>query len=223
MKSLLIRIAVCAFAASMFGCAVTPATIVQKPTTVRPHKAAALPAPNGAIFQAAAYRPMFEDRRARLIGDLLTITIVEKTSAGKTAASSGSKSGSVDLAAPKLFSASASTIANAGLSTSTAGKYADSGAVSSANTFSGTIGVTVIDVLENGNLVVSGEKQVSLDKGVEYIRFSGVVSPDHIAAGNIVPSTQVADARVEYRTNSRVDTSEMSSMLSRFFLSILPL
>ena len=222
MKNILFPIAAVAFVANLFGCAVTPATIVQKPTTVKPQKAAALPAPNGAIFQAAAYRPMFEDRRARLIGDLLTIVIVEKTSAGKTAASSGSKSGSVDFGIPKLFSASASTIANASLSTSSAGKYADSGAVSSANTFSGTIGVTVIDVLENGNLVVSGEKQVALDKGVEYIRFSGVVSPDLIAAGNIVPSTQVADARVEYRTNTRVDKAEVSSLLSRFFLSILP-
>jgi flagellar L-ring protein precursor FlgH len=94
---------------------------------------------------------------------------------------------------------------------------------SASNTFSGTIGVTVVDVLENGNLVVSGEKQVSFDKGVEFIRFSGVVNPDMITTGNTVLSTQVADARVEYRTNSRIDAAELMSSMSRFFYSLVPL
>jgi len=59
-------------------------------------------------------------------------------------------------------------------------------------------------VLPNGNLVVSGEKQVALDKGTEFIRFSGVVNPDTISLGNTVPSTKVADARIEYRTNTKI-------------------
>ncbi len=80
----------------------------------------------------------------------------------------------------------------------------------------------MIEVLPNGNLVVSGEKQVALDKGTEFIRFSGVVSPDNIAAGNIVSSTQVADARVEYRTNTKIDKAEVMGALARFFLSVMP-
>jgi flagellar L-ring protein precursor FlgH len=83
--------------------------------------------------------------------------------------------------------------------------------------------VTVIDVLQNGNLMVSGEKQIAFDKGIEYVRFSGIVSPDTIASGNIVSSTQVADARVEYRTNSRIDKAEIMSQLARFFFSFAPL
>jgi flagellar L-ring protein precursor FlgH len=77
-------------------------------------------------------------------------------------------------------------------------------------------------VLPNGNLIVAGEKQVAMNKGVEFIRFSGMVSPDNIQQGNIVSSTQVADARVEYRTNSQIDKAEMASMASRFFQSLLP-
>lgn len=223
MKTLFSRLALGALALGLAACESTPTSIVQGPMTVRPPKAAAPVAPTGGIFQASNYRPMFEDRRARMVGDLLIITITEKTSAGKTASSSGSKSGSMEFAAPKLFSASTSTTTNAALSASSGGKFADSGAVSSANTFTGTIGVTVLDVLDNGNLVVTGEKQVSLDKSVEYIRFSGVVNPDTIVGGNTVPSTSVADARVEYRTSSRIDKAEVTSMLSRFFLSVLPL
>src|SRR5450830_401913 len=97
------------------------------------------------------------------------------------------------------------------------------GAESSGNNFSGTITVTVIDVQANGNLVVSGEKQLAFDKGAEFVRFSGVVNPQTIAAGNLVSSTQVADARLEYRSTSHVDKAEANSMLTRFFLSFLPL
>ena len=97
------------------------------------------------------------------------------------------------------------------------------GAESSGNNFSGTITVTVIEVMSNGNLLVSGEKQMAFDKGGEFVRFSGVVNPQTIAAGNQVSSTQVADARLEYRSTSHVDKAEANSMLTRFFLSFLPM
>jgi flagellar L-ring protein precursor FlgH len=84
------------------------------------------------------------------------------------------------------------------------------------------MGVTVTEVLPNGNLIVVGEKQIAMNKGTEFIRFSGMVNPDTIQPGNLVTSTAVADARVEYRTNSQIDRAEMTSMMSRFFQSMLP-
>lgn len=209
--------------AGLSACGSVPETIIQQPLTTRPQQNAAMPPSNGAIFQAASYRPIFEDRRARLVGDTLTIAINEKTSAGKNAATSGSKTGSVDTAVSKLFGVPASTVADLGLNAATANKFEEKGAQASSNTFSGTIGVTVIEVLSNGNLLVSGEKQVAFDKGVEYVRFSGVVNPQTIVAGNVVSSTQVADARLEYRTNSRIDKAELMSQLARFFFSFAPL
>ncbi|WP_420477221.1 flagellar basal body L-ring protein FlgH [Noviherbaspirillum sp. ST9] len=206
----------------LIGCATVPETIVQHPTNVRPQVPAPVPQANGAIFQASAYRPMFEDRRARMVGDMLTIAINERTSAGKSAANTTSKSGSVEFGAPTLFGIPATTTAKAALNAESANKFEDKGTSSSSNTFTGTIAVTVVEVLPNGNLVVSGEKQVALDKGVEYVRFSGIVNPDNVS-GNVVSSTLVADARVEYRTNSRIDRAEMMSQMTRFFLSILPL
>ncbi len=210
-------------AANLAGCAVTPPTIVQQPTSARP-PSVATPAPaNGAIFQSAAYRPMFEDRRARLIGDILIISIVEKTSAAKSAANSGSKSSSASIAVPSLFGVPATTVAKLGMDASGDTDFDEEGATSASNSFTGTIGVTVIDVLPNGNLIVSGEKQIAFDKGAEFVRFSGVVNPDTIVKGNIVSSTQVADARVEYRSNSRLDRADVMSLLTRFFLSFSPL
>ena len=205
---------------ALAGCAATPSSIVQRPTTARPMLADPGAANNGAIFQAAQYRPLFEDRRARHIGDMLTINIVERTSAVKAGASSGNKSGSASFTLP-----GASAVRNvfgSPVALEAANKFSDADNQSASNTFTGTIGVTVTEVLANGNLIVAGEKQVAMNKGIEFIRFSGMISPDNIGTGNTVSSTQVADARVEYRTNSQIDRAEMTAMVSRFFQSLLP-
>ncbi|GAB2853720.1 flagellar basal body L-ring protein FlgH [Pseudoduganella ginsengisoli] len=204
---------------ALTACGTTPTSIVQQPTTARPLTMAQMQAPtNGAIFQAQSYRPHFEDRRARQVGDVLNLVITEKTAAVKAGATSGSKSGSLAFATPGPL------VGNLGANVSTSGssKFADADNQSASNTFTGNMGVTVVEVLANGNLIVAGEKQIAMNKGTEFIRFSGMVNPDSIAAGNTVLSTAVADARVEYRTNSKIDRAEMNSMVSRFFLSLLP-
>lgn len=200
--------------------ACTPTTVTQGPLTTRPSYPSSLPAANGAIYNTAAYRPLFEDRRARFIGDILTINITENTSATKANGSSASKTGSVD----NSFSAAFAGLNESGsLKADSSNAYADKAAANASNVFTGSISVTVTDVLPNGYLVVGGEKQIALDKGAEFVRFSGVVNPDTIALGNVVPSSKVADARMEYRTNSRLDATQIASILARFFLSFIPL
>lgn len=203
---------------ALAGCAATPSTIIDRPTSARPMYAEQSAPNNGAIYQAAAYRPLFEDRRARHIGDIMTINIIEKTAAVKAGASSGNKSGTAGFAAPGVIKG----VFGAQIATEAATKFSDADNQSASNTFSGTISVTVTEVLSNGNLIVAGEKQVAMNKGIEFIRFSGMVSPDNIGVGNTISSTQVADARVEYRTNSQIDRAEMTAMASRFFQSLLP-
>lgn len=204
------------------GCATTPSTIVQTPTTAKPPATAPKPAAKGAIFNASAYRPLFEDRRARMVGDILTIQITENTSATKAGGSSSSKTGSVDstMTSPTGLPIKVRGIS---LSADSSIENEDKAAANASNNFSGSITVTVVEVLSNGNLVVSGEKQIAFDKGTEFVRFSGVVNPDTVTQGNVVPSTKVADARIEYRTNSKLDTAQIMSILTRFFLSFIPL
>lgn len=209
-------------AAVLSGCAVTPPPIVHQPMSVQPQTAKPQREINGAIFQSASYRPLFEDPKARAVGDVLTISISEKTSAAKASATSVAKSGSAAFSAPTVFGLKSTTTAQASISTTSSNKLDEKGAETASNSFSGTIAVTVIDVLANGNLLVSGEKQIAFDKGAEFVRFSGVVNPQTIAAGNVVPSTQVADARFEYRSSNRLDRAEVNSMLTRFFLSFIP-
>ncbi|HPR08315.1 MAG TPA: flagellar basal body L-ring protein FlgH, partial [Denitromonas sp.] len=87
----------------------------------------------------------------------------------------------------------------------------------------GTITCTVIEVYPNGNLLVSGEKQVSINQGNEFIRFSGVVNPNHVTTNNTVQSTQVADARIEYKGSGYINESQVMGWLQRFFLLLLPI
>jgi flagellar L-ring protein precursor FlgH len=213
MKQFLLLIAL-----ALGGCSTVPSSIVQQaPATRAPAPAPVLVA-NGAIFQNSTYRPFFEDRRGRQVGDMVTIVITETTNAVKAGASSGNKSGSVAFAAPGILQ----NRLGGSVSATSANKFADGDNQSASNAFSGTIGVTVVEVLPNGNLIVTGEKQIAMNKGVEFIRFSGMINPDTISTGNRVSSTQVANARVEYRTNSQIDRAEMTAMVSRFFQSLLP-
>lgn len=209
--------------AALAGCGTTPSSVVDHPTSARPQAQTAQGPANGAIYQAASHRPLFEDRRARQVGDILTVVINEKTQAGKAASSSGAKTGAVDSSIGSIAGLPLKTLQGIGVTADSAAEYADKSALGSSNTFSGTITVTVIEVLANGNLLVSGEKQVALDKGIEYVRLSGVVQPDTIQSGNSVSSTKVADARIEYRTSAKLDSAEVMSWLARFFLSLAPL
>lgn len=217
-------IALFAFACLMNACAFTPSSVVQTPTTAKPIAPKQPSAANGAIYSASSHRALFEDRRARMIGDILTISITENTTANKAGSSASSKSGSVNSSASVPLGLPYDIIKE-GISITAASEIDndDSASENASNNFTGNITVTVIDVLANGNLMVSGEKQVALDKGTEFVRFSGVVNPDNITLGNEVISTKVADARVEYRTNTKVDAAQIASIFARFFLSFSPI
>jgi flagellar L-ring protein precursor FlgH len=101
-------------------------------------------------------------------------------------------------------------------------KFGGTGSNTSSNDFISTITVTVIDVYPNGNLLVSGEKQLGLKDGEEFIRFSGVVNPNTVTGANTVQSTQVADARMEFKANGFLDSANVMGWLSRVFLNVLP-
>jgi len=213
-------IAAVASALVVSGCAVTPDSIIKQPNTARPPAATKPAASTGAIYNSYGYRPLFEDRKPRYVGDIVTINITENTSATKAGGSSASKDGKVDSGITAAFD---KVVRKTGFAADSSLSYDDKAAANSSNVFTGSITATVVDVLPNGYLVVSGEKQISFDKGTEFVRFSGVVNPDNITLGNFVPSTKVADARIEYRTNSRIDASQVASIIARFFLSLAPL
>ncbi len=101
-------------------------------------------------------------------------------------------------------------------------EFSGKGDSASSNAFTGVITVTVIEVLGNGNLLVAGEKQIGINQGTEFIRFSGVVNPTSVVNNNTVSSTQVADARIEYRGTGYIDEAQTMGWLSRLFMTVSP-
>jgi flagellar L-ring protein precursor FlgH len=192
---------------------------------------------DGAIYHAGINeRPLFEDRRARNVGDILTITIVESTTGNRSTTGSSASSNAIAGSTPNVTVGAAAAGGAAGalatmlkpisVSSSSSNKSATSGGGTGSETLTGSISVTVVEVLANGNLLVSGEKQVSLNNSDDYIRFSGVVNPTDISNLNVVQSTRVADAHVEFKNagamSEIMNDTRALGFLGRFFMSVLP-
>jgi flagellar L-ring protein precursor FlgH len=213
--------------AALAGCSAPMLRTVEvhQPLTVRPQALPAIASANGAIYQVnaqgSAPLALFEDRRARAVGDILTIQINEKINASKTASSAADRKGSLTFNVPDAKIAGKG-IRGGSLTAESNNTFEGKGDSAANNLFTGTIAVTVIEVLPNGNLVVSGEKQIGINQGSEFVRLSGVVNPTSIQSNNIVSSTHVADARLEYRGTGYVDETQTMGWLQRVFLTVMP-
>ena len=204
------------------ACTTVPPTNVHQPMTARPAPRGENPAPNGSIYQAGVSRTLFEDRRARYVGDTLTILISETTSASTASNTNVSRSGSITASVPTISGLPGKSLQGLELSAESAASLAGKGDAAAKNAFTGNVTVTVIEVLANGNLLVSGEKQVSIGAGTEYIRLSGVVNPYFISTANTISSMNVADARIEYKESGVISEAQVMGWLARFFMSVLP-
>ena len=208
------------------GCAQIPREpLVHQPMTARANPSAPLPAPraNGAIFRdGPGGNALFEDRRPRNIGDILTIVISEKVNASKNSGANASRTGSLTAAFPTIPKLLGGLLDDQDAKLSGNNILNAKGGANANNTFNGVITVTVTDVMPNGNLLVSGEKQMGINQGTEYIRFSGVVNPRTVSGSNTVPSTLVADARIEYTAKGYIDEAQHMGWMQRFFLNVMP-
>ncbi len=178
---------------------------------------------NGAIFQATQYRPLFEDYRARLVGDSLTVQIVEKVSARQKSTSTIDKSGKIAAGITALPLFSANSFSRASAAGSSSNTFSGAGTTENSNDFSGTITAVVTGVLPNGHLLIAGEKQIGVNHNVDVLRFSGQVDPRMIQSGNFVASAQIANVRIEQRGRGAQAEAQGIGWLSRFFLNVLPI
>ena len=180
----------------------------------------ALPA-NGAIFQAAnGYAALYEGSRAKRVGDPLTIVLVEKTAASKSAGSKLDSSGGLSLTPPTTGALSLFKKTDA--SASGTRNFTGTGTADQANSLSGEVSVTVAEVYPNGTMLVQGQKRVTLNRGDEYLQIKGVVRTADIDADNRVLSTRVADAKIAYTGKGDVARASRQGWFSRFLSVISP-
>lgn len=213
-------------ALALAGCSTLnapPKVDVAEPTYAPPQAVAAPVVNNGAIFQAANYRPLFEDHRARLVGDTITVQIVEKVSASQKSTSSIDKSGKLEAGITALPGIAPNSFGRASAAGTSSNSFEGKGSTENSNDFSGTITATVTGVLPNGHLLIAGEKQIGVNHNVDVLRFSGQVDPRAIQPGNSVPSAQIANVRIEHRGRGAQAEAQGIGWLARFFLSVLPI
>lgn len=193
-----------------------PAFAPVAPADLRP------PAQNsGSIYQSGYDTRLFEDQTAKRIGDIITITLLEKTQAKKADDLKTKKDNQMSVTAPNLFSLGASVLMGHDLQTqmSSTKEFTGEGSADQSNSLSGNISVTVVDVLPNGNLSVRGEKRVTLNQGDEFIRLSGIVRPVDITSSNIITSDKVADVTIMYVGEGAMADSSKMGWLARIVQS----
>ena len=214
------------------GCAFNDPPPVDLHAQTQPLPASAINVPQpqaqttGGIYQANRYRPPFESRRARHIGDMVTIQIAEKVTASQQSSSNVNRDGSMKTNLGLIPLLTGGALDNAkqllGIDAGSEAEFTGGGGTTSANTFTGSITATVVDVLPNGHLVVTGEKQIGVNQNVDVLRFTGTVDPYQLQPNSVISSTQVANVRVESRGRGQQNSAQAIGWLSRFFLSFIP-
>ena len=208
--------------ALLAGCATPPpATAIKEPLNARP-QAMAASAGNGAIFQTGDSRPrtalaLFEDRKARHVGDTLTVNLVEKTEAKRKSETTDERKANASLNIPGPVVLGNGPIVGATTwvpSASNKQEFKDN--ETNSNEFKGAITVTVVEVLANGHLVVAGERSMAQNGGSSTLRFGGIVDPRDIQPGNLVASGDVVNARVELVGAGELDETGSRTWLQRF-------
>ena len=219
-------------AAILAGCAELPSaskqSLVNGETTARPEVQEKVATSKGSLVPtskpaAATHKGLFEERRAVRVGDTLTVMLNETTRASKDIGTNARRLSSNGLNAGFNMSTGTATptTLNSGVNTNGNTNFDSKGGSSASNQFLGTITVTVLEVLPNGNLNVAGEKRLAVGHEEEVIRFGGIVSPSTLQ-GNTVLSSQVADARIEYRGQGITDQIQNPGMLTKLFSKFSP-
>jgi flagellar L-ring protein FlgH len=175
----------------------------------------------GAIYAQGTETSLWQNVTARNVGDTLTIKLEESTEAEKSATSSSGKSTTATLTGPTVLgrpvTVNGTPILEGSLGNES--KFTGNGAAAQSNKLDGNISVTVAKRFPNGNLLVRGQKWISINTGREYVRLQGIVRPTDIAPDNTVSSWKVADAYIAYGGQGTIANSNKPGFLYRFFNS----
>lgn len=174
---------------------------------------------SGSIYKAGFGVRLFEDNKAHNVGDLITVLLSESTSAQKSASTSSSKDQNIDFPTPTIMGLPVTHNGREILNNEVAmgNNFSGDGASSLSNSLNGSITVFVAQVLPNGNMVIRGEKKLTLNQGDEFIRITGIVRPADVNPDNTVASTKVANAEIFYSGDGSINDANRMGWLARFF------
>ena len=172
----------------------------------------------GGLYQAGYDLVLFEDQRASRVGDIIQVLLVEQMDAAKTSKTEIDKDSKTTVPAPTLFG---HLLDDLGIGLDSSSEFEGEGKSNQSNRLSGSIAVTVSQVLPNGNLMVQGEKWIQINQGGEFVRLKGIVRPSDVSSDNTVLSTHIADAKISYGGRGALDEANVTGWVVRFFMSPL--
>jgi flagellar L-ring protein precursor FlgH len=203
------------------GCATLQEDQGRDFTATTPDSADMPQATPGAIYAQGTEVSLWQNVTARNVGDTLTIRLQESTNAEKNVSTSTSKDSQAELAGPTVFGRPVTVNGTPVLegSMDTNSSFSGNGASKQSNALDGAISVTVARRFPNGNLLVRGQKWITINSGREFVRVEGIVRPSDIAPDNSVVSWKVADAYISYGGQGTVANASKPGWLYRFFNS----
>ena len=175
---------------------------------------------NGSIYSTSSAGLFSSDRRAKKVGDILSVTLSETFSSNKAVTNSSGKTDNIGVEVGPT--GIMRNFAGLGGSASKTNSFSGSMATNQSNSLSGTLSATVVRVFPNGNLEIKGQKKLRITEGTEYIRLTGIIRPQDISTSNSVSSAKIAEAQIEYVGAGILDSASKPGWGSAFFRAISP-
>lgn len=175
----------------------------------------------GSLYKTGWSNGLYSDTKARRVGDIITVLLQESTQASKSAKTETKKETDATLSPLVGLNGAAPTIGGNALQLGmeSDSQFKGDAKANQSNSLNGQISVHVMRALPNGNLIIRGEKWLTLNTGQEFIRLTGIVRAEDISAENTVASTRVANARISYSGKGSMAEAQEAGWLSSFFMS----
>lgn len=184
--------------------------------------AAKAPAPvytEGSLWSTTRAGSLFEDTRARRVGDLVMVRVVENASGTKNASTKTARSSSLSTGINTFFSA---PVTGRNLDVGVTNEYDGSGRTVRSGQLNAQVAAVVIELLANGNLVIEGSRNIQVNEEVQIIKLTGVVRPVDISTDNVVLSSRIADAQITYTGEGIVGEKTSPGWFARIFDYLTP-
>ena len=186
--------------------------------------------PSGSLYSSRNSISLFETVKAKRVGDILTVVLNESTQGIANARTELEKSTTTNIGNPLILGEALNTTSrnpfqlqssNGTVQMSGTNEFEGEKISNQLNQLTGSISVSVSEVMSNGNLVIRGEKWINITAGKEYIRLKGIIRPQDITPENTISSLKVADAEITYSGSGQGHSPNVMGWITKFFTSAI--
>jgi flagellar L-ring protein FlgH len=180
------------------------------------------------LWQEGAAKSMVADKRARQVGDILSILIQESNTANRQNNTKTAKSSGIDASLQSfLYAPTASGLLTKGgklpaLKTTASQTFDGGGQISNSEKITARIAVRVIDVLPNGNLIIEGTRKVSFSGETQDAVLRGVVRGEDVSANNTIFSYNIAEATIKYVSTGTITDNQRKGWFTKVWEKVTP-